>query len=158
MTPRDRQLAAVFEARRRVERDKQRAVAELERRRLGIEDTMRASSATFNSIRNDLREALAPTRADGLRFADVRAGAGASLHARLRLQSLAIELAGVHERLGRARGELRAAAASRQAVELLIERRRAERVRIAERREAEELDEISTVRASRADDQWTEVF
>lgn len=152
MNKRDRQLRAVLEKRRVAERGPQRAVAALESTRLQIERKINAASTSLGAIREDLREALEPTPTPGtLRFEEVRAQAGASLHARLSLQTLAIELAGVHQRLTRAREELRRAAASRQAVELLIARRRAQAAHLRERREGDDLDEISTARASRPD-------
>ncbi|RMH29036.1 MAG: hypothetical protein D6693_02545 [Planctomycetota bacterium] len=153
MSPRQRQLQAVLRQRRLVEEDHRRAVAALERERVEVESRLRRCGGSFESIRADLREALDPSRAGArLEFDDVRAQAGASLAARGRLHALAIQAAGVNRRLESARADLARAAASRRAVEHLLERLRAERAARAERREAAELDEFSTARAARADD------
>lgn len=152
MEPRERQLGAVLRQRRLAEEERQRVVMTLESQRAGLEARAAAHARSFNAIRTDLRDALAP--GDDQRrvaVADIRTQAGATLHAQVALRALAIETAGVHRRLDSARADLAAAAAARQAVELLLDRLEAQRRTRAERREAVELDEISTARAARAD-------
>lgn len=158
MAPRLKQLETVLEQRERLEREKQLAVAELQAHATWIEERIHGSRDKFAAIRRELRDTLTPrTSADGgVRFSDVRLQAGATLHAQLRLQTLAIELAGVRNRLEHARNELKAAASQRKAVELLLERRREEIRRASERRESAELDEMSIVRRRTADHDWLE--
>lgn len=153
MARKDRQLERVLEQRANVELKHQRIVADFELQRVGLEDRIRAMQSSLQIIRQDLREVLSPnevTRAP-IDASNVRLQAGASLHAQLHTQSLAIELAGVLKRMEAAREKLMAAAAQRKAVELLLTRRREEAQRAEERREAAELDEISTIRHARAD-------
>lgn len=151
MTARLDQLRIVLEQRERVEREKQRIVADMQREVGAIEDRMRISASSLAAIRNELRDVLTPRGRGAVAIADLRLQAGATLHGQLRLQSMAIELAGAQSRLRAAREALMQASAARKAVALLIERRQAEARRAADRREAAELDEISTARASRAD-------
>ncbi len=136
-----------------MERQHQQVVAGFELQRVELEDRIRSMQSSLQDIRQDLREALSPdgSTRKAIDASNVRLQAGASLHAQLHTQSLAIELAGVLKRLESARAELMAAAAQRKAVELLITRRREEAQRAEERREAAELDEISTIRHARAD-------
>ena len=128
-------------------------MAELQSHVNWIDQRLKSSQDHLTDIRHELRDTLTPDRSStgAVQFSDVRMQAGATLHAQLRLQTLAIEMAGVMKRLERAREDLKDAAARRKAVELLIERRREEARRAADRRESAELDEISTVRHSRAD-------
>lgn len=159
MAPRIKQLEVVWEQRQRVEREKQRAVAELQSHANWIEERIHGSHDTLTAIRDELRDTLTPQgrAGGGVRFSDVRLQAGATLHAQLRLQTLAIELAGVRNRLHQAREELKAAASQRKAVELLLDRRREELRRATERRESAELDEISISRRKHADHDRMEI-
>lgn len=153
MKRQDKQLGRVLEQRQRVERVRQRNVAQIQSQRVELEARIRAMRDSLTIIRQDLRCALTPdaSAGDAVDPRTVRLQAGASLHAQLHVQSLAIELSGVLTRLDRARGELKEAAARRRAVDLLLSRRRAEARRIQERRESVELDEISAGGRARAD-------
>jgi flagellar export protein FliJ len=75
---------------------------------------------------------------------DVRLQAGASLHLATRARLAALELAGVYQRLERAREELLKAARARRAVELLRERRHEEWKQEASRAEGRFVDEVAT--------------
>ena len=158
-----KQLNVVLEQRASVEQKMQRAVAALESQRLEIERRMSGVGDSLRAIRLELRDALTPTGDAGgatgstvAAFGDIRLQAGATLHAQIHLQTLAIELAGAHQRLNRAREELRAASAARKAVKLLIDRRKAEAQRVADRRETVDLDEMSISRHGRADEDAVE--
>lgn len=83
---------------------------------------------------------------------EVRLAAGASLHGLVRLQRAAIELAGAHQKLGKARHVLLRAAVDRKAVELLRTRERAEHLRRMARRESDELDDLTVMRARQRTD------
>lgn len=151
------QLRIVLEQRERAERERQLVVAELQREANAIESRIGASHEALMAIRHELRDVLTP-RSGAVPMTDLRHQAGATLHGQLRVQAMAIELAGVRSRLQKARESLMQAAAARKAVALLIERRENEAKRAAERRESAELDEISTARAGRADASRQETF
>jgi len=143
------ELEALLDMRRASERDKQLVVARLERERLDAESRLAACQSELVSHKSDLRTVLAAPTAVDLR--SVRLQANASLHAQARAQRLAITLAGLYKRLDGARAELRAATTRRRAVETLKERRRLEWLAAQKKREADELDDLSTARAARAD-------
>lgn len=154
-----KQLNMVLAQRARVEEEKQRIVAGLERQRLALHGRVGAINGSLQAIRQELREALTPNAGAGVAaFGDIRMQAGATLHAQIHLQTLAIELAGMNNRLDRARDELRAAAASRKAVQLLLDRWSAEAKRADDRREAVAIDEISMSRHARTDVDSLETF
>jgi len=152
-------LQAVLDQRRRVEEVKQRAVAELERRRIDVERAIRERQNSIRLARADLRQRLsAERRADvpglpptSVPLADVRMQAAASLHMIAAAQASVFELAGVMRRLDAARLELLQAAADRKAVELLKERRYDEWRREQLRREIAELDELTVTRHAHRD-------
>lgn len=145
-------LQAVLEQRRRAERDAMLAVAALERERLEVEGEIEACRAAAEQERRDLRDLLHAERSGG--GVDVRAArsqAHASLHAVARAQRLVVRLAGVHERIDRARLALLEAATARQAVETLRDKQfeewRAEQARL----EAAALDDLVVARHGRQD-------
>lgn len=143
------ELEALLDMRRAAERDRQLVVARLERERLEAESKLTACQTELVSHKSDLRSVLSGAQAVDLR--SVRLQANASLHAQARAQRLALTLAGVYKRLDSARAELRAATTRRRAVETLKERRRLEWLAHQKKREAAELDDLSTARAARAD-------
>lgn len=144
-------LQALLDQRSHVERQKQLAVAAIERQRADVQDQISARQAEIRSHKDDLRALLAPLRQGegGVDLRTARLQANASLHVQARTQRLALQLAGVYKRLEAARHELREAATRRRAVELL-KQRRFEAWKLNERRrESNELDEIATLRAAR---------
>lgn len=152
------ELDAVLEQRRRAERDRQLAVAQLERERLEIEDALRRHQAELTREREEMREHLRTLRggegsgggaAAVSPFTPVRQQAAAAMRLQSEAQSLAVRLAGVLKRLEAARGDLAAAMAARKAVEMLRQRRFESWRREQDRREQAALDEIATIAAAR---------
>src|SRR5260221_10470421 len=95
------ELEVVLEHRRRLEQERQRVVAELESRRVAIEDTIRSCQAGLVRERAEMRSLLEAADIRGARF---QAGAANRLvsHA----QRAVLELAGLHKRLDAARAAL----------------------------------------------------
>lgn len=139
-------LQALLDQRLHIEREKQRAVASFERQRVDIERAIAGRQSIIRGCKDDLRALLAASPG-GADMRDVRLQAGASLSAQAHTQRLALQLAGVYQRLEGARRELRAATARRRAVELLKQRRFEAWRREQNRIETAELDEIATQRA-----------
>ncbi len=146
------ELEAVLTQRRNAEKACQRVVAEAERERVGLENELRALQQAIETERRDLSERLSPGQA-GSPLA-YRAQANASLHLTVLAQRKAIELAGALKRLDAARARLREAATGRKAIERLKERRLEEWRDEQKRLEHNALDELSVMRASRADNEW----
>lgn len=140
-------LESVLTHRRAVERDRQRAVAALERRRAELEaEIMRRRHAAVGE------QTLA--RASLVGVLDVRAlrlqGAAALRH-EAEARRAAIELAGVLQRLEAARADLLHASRRRKAVEMLRERRWEQWRLDQSRAEAAALDELVVMGAGRTD-------
>ncbi len=140
-------LQPVLEHRVTIEREKQRAVAALERERLGLEDAIRVCQQAIKAEHSEARGRLIGTL-------DVRAvrqqGAAALRHAAAARRAV-LRLAGVHQRLASARAELLEAARKRKAVELLRERRYEQWKQDQSRREAGALDELVVMGHGRGD-------
>jgi flagellar biosynthesis chaperone FliJ len=150
-------LEAALEQRRRVERERQLAVAKLEQSRVQIESRVKAVQQRLTTERDELRTLLSPGaggRGGGgggvatVSVTSIRMQATAGLHGLSELRTLAIELAGVLKRLEGARSQLLAAAVARKAVEKLREQRLAEWKREQDHREAAELDDLTLMRAA----------
>jgi flagellar export protein FliJ len=142
-------LQPVLDQREREERDKMLVVAELERARLALESRIRACQDSMS----DERRTLAAVLGVGQRV-DVRAvklQAGASLKHNFDAQRAVLELAGVHKQLEAARAELARASAKKKAVELLRDQQRNAFERELDRRETQELDEMSVMRYHRSE-------
>lgn len=141
------ELEAVIKQRLAIERQKQLALAELERMRLALEDRLRGFQVSITAEKNDLRDSLAPARPDApshpVDLSRVRMQANMSLHLVAKAQQTVFQLAALHRRLETARKDLLAATTRRKAVEKLKERRyeqwRAEQAAL----EARTLDEIA---------------
>lgn len=127
--------------RKREERERQLAVAEIEREKVELENELRGCHDTVAREREDLRARLESGAVD-LRGA--RWQAHASLDAMRRSHHAALRLAGVFARIELARRALMAAASKRKAVELLRERAYTEWRTKHEKRERIELDEIGS--------------
>lgn len=137
------ELEAVLKQRLAVERQKQLALGELDRVRLGLEERLRGFQRSIMSEKQDLRTALTPGGI--LNPAGVRMQANMSLHYVSKAQQAVYQLAVLHRKLEIARKELLDAATRRKAVEKLRERRY-EAWRIAEAtKEAATLDEIGVM-------------
>lgn len=123
------------------ERQKQLALGELERVRLGLEERLRGYQDSITAEKQDLRAALSP--GGSIDAGGVRMQANMSLHFVSKAQQTVYHLAVVHRKLDLARKELLEATTRRKAVEKLKERRY-EAWREAEvRKEAAMIDEIS---------------
>lgn len=148
-------LEALLEQRRRLEKDRQRLVAEAERERLAIEQRLRACQRAISASKADLRDALVgPVPSMGAPGAgvdvhSVRLQAGASFHLAAEAQRLAIALSGAHRRWEAARRALLEAARDRKAVETLRDRRFEEWKREQARAETAAVDELVVMRAGR---------
>lgn len=144
-------LEPVLRQRKAVERQRQLALAEIERERLALEDQVRSIQDQIRSEKDLMREHLDP-RASGSRSVDlrgVRMQAGAQLRLVLSAQQAVVKLAGVHKRIEAARSELIEATKARRAVELLRERRYEQWLEEQRHKEAAMLDEIAVVRGGR---------
>lgn len=133
-------LQAVLEHRQRLEKDKMRAVADLERQRADIQARIRACQGAMASEQDLLRAQLAGA---GLDLADVRRQSMAAHALARKLQQEALALAGLHRRLEAARAELIHATTQRKAVARLKERRHEQWSLDQKRKETRELDEIA---------------
>jgi flagellar export protein FliJ len=141
------EFEAVLKQRLAEEREKQLAMAVVERERIAIEDQLRGTQQEIESEKGELRAALGTGAPVDL--ATVRQQAGAALGRVKRAQQLVLKLAGVHKRLDAARLELLLATTRRKAMDTLKEKRleawNAERNRL----EANAMDEITIMRAAR---------
>ena len=153
------ELEPVLRLRRRVEEQRQRAVAELERQRSGIEDRIRAHQASISATKRDLRQMLTGERAavqgeawgeSGVSLRGARLQANAALHMVAQAQRAVVELAGVHGRLDVARLALLKAMTQRKAVEVLKQKRYEEWRSEVLRKEQAEVDEMVNARVARA--------
>jgi flagellar FliJ protein len=137
-------LQAVLDHREMIEQQKQKAVAELESRRLDLEALIRSHQRTIAHERAEQRTLL-----EHGRVMDARAQAASTVRISALAQRAVLELSGVHARLQAARAELLEAAKRRKAVELLKERRFEQWKLEQNRREAAALDELSVMQAAR---------
>lgn len=136
------ELQVVLEHRERLERARQGDVARVEAERLAIEARITGIQAAMSAGRKEVRDALAGS----VHIGAARLAANASLHDLVKLQRAAIELAGVHQRLGAARRALLKASVDRKAVDTLRAKRLAEYRRALEKREVAELDDLMVMR------------
>jgi len=147
-------LDPVLRQRERHEQSQQRVVAELERERIALEGRIRGWQRSIAQEKDDLAARLGPGSTADVRAARVQANASLTMAAQA--QEAVLLLAGVHERIDRARLELVRRATARKALESLRERRleawRAEQ----NRRESIALDEINTARAAPGGDAFGE--
>ena len=131
--------------RRRTEQDKRRVVADLERQRRDHEDTLRRQQEFISEGKRSLAGQLVGT----LEISSLRDHAGSTIRLMGRAHRILLELAGVHKRLGPARGALIEATRQRRAVELLRERRFDEWKKRVNRLEDNALDELAVQSAGR---------
>ena len=144
------ELEAVLRQRVMAEREQRVRVAELERERLGIESEIRGRQAVITQEKRDLAERLDGAKLGGpVDLRGVRVQANASLRAIADAQRCVLRLAGVHERIRRARAVLLERAIARRAMESLKERRLAAWVEAERRREDAALDELVVTRHGR---------
>lgn len=138
-------LEGLLKARHAAEQQQQRAVAEIERERLAIEERLRRQQTDFAANRQELRDALVGTvNAHALRL-----HAASSIQQMRQAQRLVLELAGTHKRIESARAALIEAARARRAIELLRERRFEQWRAALDKTEATMLDELAVFAAAR---------
>jgi flagellar protein FliJ len=145
------ELEAVLKQRLAVEREKQLAVATLERERADLEDAIRGMQRDLTQEKQELRDQLAAEkgRPAMLDLRGVRFQAGAALRLITLAQRAVLRLAGVHKKIDAARLDLLQATTRRKAVEALKERRFEEWKHEEKRREAGEADELNVMLAAR---------
>ena len=138
-------LRSVLELRQREEDRIRRAVAGLMQQKTAIEERIRRHQFEIMQGKSQMRDRLVgAVDTDALRL-----HAHAAVSVMREAQTAAIELAGLAQRLTRAREELVAAQARRRAVELLRERRFEEWRLAEERRENSVLDDLASTAAKR---------
>lgn len=136
-------LQPVLAQREREERERMLAVADLERRRMQVEDRIRACQGRIVSGRAEIAASLGEGPVD---LGGARLQAGATLRDDQQARQGVLEMAGVLKQLEAARGLLATAAARRRAMELLRDRD-LERFRSEQgRREAVDLDDLIVMR------------
>ncbi len=141
------ELEPLLEQRRREERDRMKAVAEIERERVEIEDAAMRLALAQRDEREALRREL--SGAAGVDLGRVKLQSNASLHGLRRTHELALSGAAVLKRLEAARRGLVEATTRRRAVELLRERRYEAWLGAERAKEARALDELVTARYGR---------
>jgi flagellar export protein FliJ len=145
------QLQPVLDHRIAIERDRMRVLGELERDRLRLEARLLELRDSAATEREDLRAALAG-QAGPVDLTRVRLQAHAGFRCANEEHRVVLALAGVLERITRARQLLLEATTRRKGVELLKEKRYQEWREDQNRREDALLDEIAVTRASAAGD------
>lgn len=141
------QLDPLLRMRKRVEQDRQLAVAKLETERNAIQNAIRDRQHAIDQARHDAKAALTPGAALNLR--DARTHAVAALRSQAEAQANALKLAGLLKRIDAARSELATATQARRAIERIKERRLEEHNRAEARKQAAVLDELATINAIR---------
>ncbi len=141
-------LDPLLKARRRSEQTAQLAVAELERERIIIQDTLRHYQHEISGGKDTLRDSLT----GAVDMKSLRLQAGAALHLVRKARQAVLQLAGLSKRLETARGRLIEAAKQRRAVELLRDRRYQQWKAVLEKAEIDALDELAVMGAWRTDD------
>jgi len=139
----DFRLQIVLEERARRERVQQGVVGQVQSERTRIQQRAAIIQADLASGRRGLRDMMTGE----VDASAVRRSGIASLHGLLKLQRIAVELAGCHRRLETAQAELTARAVARKAVETLRAQQLAAFKARINRLEAAELDDIITMRA-----------
>ena len=137
-------LQPVLRQRSLVEREQQRVVAELERTRVELEQSLRTLAENRAQERAAWTEGLGAGRGAGHRvdLGGVRMQAGAALGRELEARRMAVRLAGVYERLKTERALLAERASARRALELLRDQQLEAHVTSENRAERNALDDV----------------
>ena len=138
-------LEPLLKAKKRVEEVHQRAVAQIDRQRMDLEDRLRRQQANIAQGKQSLRDGLVGT----VDTHSLRLHAASSMQMMRTAQRVVLELAGVHKRLEAARATLVAAAKERRAMELLRDQRFAQWKAARDKRETAALDELAVIAAAR---------
>ncbi|MBX3357221.1 MAG: flagellar export protein FliJ [Phycisphaeraceae bacterium] len=144
------ELESVLALRQRQEKDRQRAVAAIQRERVVIEEKISGYQRQIALAKQAMRAQLSSASpAGGVAVSSVRMEAVAVSHMMVLAQRAVLDLAAVHARLEAARTELVRAATARKAVETLRSRR-FERWRLEQsRKETAAMDEIGSLLTDR---------
>ncbi len=142
-------LKPVLEQRTRQERERQKAVATLQRQRVALEEEIRGCQRAIDQEKADLRMLLGAGGGGAVDLRGARLQASTSLHHMARAQRAVLKLAGVHKQIAHARTDLLEATKRRKAVENLKERRFEQWKRDQDAIEARELDDLSVMRHGR---------
>ncbi len=138
-------LQPVLEQRERIEQEQQLRLAELDRERIAVEQTMRQCQQNIQNAKMDLRDRLGGVGTGVMVvIPEVRAQANASLHMEAKARQAALALAGAYKRMEHARSELLRAATARRAVELLRDRWHEQWRQSELRADAAQVDEAGT--------------
>ncbi|MCC7406636.1 MAG: flagellar export protein FliJ [Phycisphaeraceae bacterium] len=137
-------LEAVLRHRKIIEEQRQRDLAMQLRHRMILQDQLRSMQETISRSRYQMADALQGR----VNLAAVGSFALYSSQVSQRADAITREIANVEKRVEAARQLLLAATRSRQALELLKERRYDQWRRAQERRQTAELDEIALRRAT----------
>jgi len=135
-------LQSLLDHRKRLEGEKQRALAVLERRRLDIEAHIRAMQQRIIDNKSELGRNLVGT----VDTAAIRSQAAMSMQLDARTRRLVVILAEVYRRSEHARGELLHARTRSKAIERLRDRRYELWKREQRKRETAAIDDLTTVR------------
>ena len=138
-------LDPLLRIRHLAEQEHQRVVARLERERLNLEESLRRQQSMIDTDKQQLRDRLV----GAIDVTGLRMHATASISLMRSAQRLALELAGLHRRLDKARAELIEASRRRRAIELLRERRHEQWNYAVDREESATLDELAVIAAAR---------
>jgi len=147
-------LQVVLDLRLREERDRKILLSRFERTRVEIEGRIRGYQESIAQAKRDVSaHAMTPVEgAGGAMLVDMRSmrlQANAALQLRVKAQMLVVRLAELLRELEKSRAELAEARKRRRAVELLKDKAFEEWRRAMAKREATELDELTTMRAAR---------
>ena len=138
-------LQPLLKARKRAEQARQRAVAEVVREKLELEDQLRRRQEQIARG----KQALGDRLVGKLDVRLLRDQAGATMLYLRKARQLALELAGTHRRLEAARDELIEATKHRRAIELLRDRRFEQWKADLDKAETAALDELAVIAAAR---------
>ena len=124
---------------------RQIAVADLERQRLDLEDSLRRQQQFISAGKRSLQDRLLGS----VDITALRMHAGSTIQLMRRANQIVLELAGVYKRLDAARGELIEATKDRRAIELLRERRFEQWKAAINKAEDAAIDELAVQAAAR---------
>lgn len=151
-------LQPVLDHRAALERRRQIAVAGLQRERDAVEAKVRQIQAELTADREAMRTIAAGDAQGRVAVDQIRLAASASMHAMIKLQRAAIELAGAQQRLAAGRTKLLAARVARKGVDVLRQRQHAEWQREERKREERSHDDLNVMsaasRAAEEDAAW----
>jgi len=136
-------LQPVLAQRERDEKDRMRVVAELESRRMQIEDDIRASQGRIVEGRRAVAQALSGGRVD---LGAAKLGSAATMRHDQDARRGVLEMAAVINQLESARNELIQASARRRAIELLRDRALERHLDEEKRRENNAMDDLMVMR------------